>query len=77
MNNGNKSKTFSHRILLVVRLKEVIVKCSMPILWIARSGAPWRDLPDHYSLWKTVYARFCKWRDEGVLLTIFQEFNAE
>ncbi|EJQ98131.1 hypothetical protein II5_00044 [Bacillus cereus MSX-A1] len=47
------------------------------ILWICRSGAPWRDLPDHYGLWKTVYARFCKWRDEGVLLTIFQELNAE
>ncbi|MGQ4286610.1 transposase [Bacillus thuringiensis] len=47
------------------------------ILWIARSGAPWRDLPDHYGLWKTVYARFCKWRNEGVLLTIFQELNAE
>ncbi|EEM44873.1 Transposase [Bacillus thuringiensis serovar pakistani str. T13001] len=47
------------------------------ILWIARSGAPCRDLPDHYDLWKTVYSRFCKWRDEGVLLTIFQELNAE
>ena len=47
------------------------------ILWICRSGAPWRDLPDYYGLWKTVYARFCKWRDEGVLLTIFQELNAE
>ncbi|MGQ7172662.1 transposase, partial [Escherichia sp. R-CC3] len=47
------------------------------ILRIARSGAPWRDLSDHYGLWKTVYTRFCKWRDEGVLLTIFQELNAD
>ena len=32
------------------------------MLWIARSGAPWRDLPERYGFWKTAYARFCKWR---------------
>ncbi|WP_083858700.1 transposase [Paenibacillus sp. OSY-SE] len=25
---------------------------------MARSGAPWRDLPDHYGSWKTMYTRF-------------------
>jgi transposase len=31
------------------------------ILWIHRSGAPWRDLPDHYGPWTTVYDRFRRW----------------
>ena len=35
------------------------------VLWIACSGAPWRDLPERFGSWKTVYSRFCKWRDEG------------
>jgi transposase len=47
------------------------------MLWIARSGAPWRDLLEQYGSWKTVYSRFCKWRDNGVLLSIFQALNAE
>ncbi|MFL0198177.1 transposase [Clostridium sp. WILCCON 0269] len=47
------------------------------ILWIGRSGAPWRDLPERFGSWKTVYSRFCKWRDNGTLLNIFQTLNEE
>ncbi|MNL67344.1 hypothetical protein D3C87_1919170 [compost metagenome] len=33
-------------------------------LWIARSGAAWRDLPEErYGSWKTTYSRFYRWRD--------------
>lgn len=28
------------------------------ILWILRTDAPWRDLPEQYGNWKTVYSRF-------------------
>ena len=35
------------------------------IFRIACSGAPWRDFPERFGSWKTVYSRFCKWRDEG------------
>lgn len=37
------------------------------MIWIARSGAPWRDLPDHYAPWKRVYSRFRKWIKDGLL----------
>lgn len=48
------------------------------ILWIARSGAAWRDLPEErYGSWKTVYSRFCKWRDNGLLVEIFEALQVE
>ena len=45
------------------------------ILWITQSGSAWRDLPERYGSWKTVYSRFCKWRDDGTLQTIFNALN--
>ena len=47
------------------------------ILWITQSGAAWRDLPERYGSWKTVYSRFCKWRDDGTLQTIFHVLNKD
>ena len=36
------------------------------ILWIHRTGAPWRDLPDRYGPWQTVATRFYRWRAAGI-----------
>jgi transposase len=36
------------------------------ILWILRTGAPWRDLPERYGSWKTVYSRFRRWQAAGI-----------
>ncbi|NGP46934.1 IS5 family transposase [Bacillaceae bacterium SIJ1] len=48
------------------------------ILWIASSGAAWRDLPEErFGSWKTVYSRFCKWRNAGLLVDIFQALQVE
>ena len=56
-------------------------KCSRTILngivWIARSGAPWRDLPERYGSWQTVYSRFRKWIDDGILDNIFRILSLE
>jgi transposase len=40
------------------------------ILWILHSGAPWRDLPDRYGPWETVFAAFNRWREDGTWVRI-------
>lgn len=35
------------------------------ILWKVRTGAPWRDVPERYGPWRTVYARFVRWQQDG------------
>jgi transposase len=35
------------------------------MIWILSSGAPWRDLPERYGSWKTVYDRFRRYRIDG------------
>lgn len=42
------------------------------IFWILNTGAPWRDLPDRFGAWQTVYHHFAKWRREGVFDIIAQ-----
>ena len=36
------------------------------ILWILRTGAPWRDLPERYGPWQTIASRFYRWRKAGI-----------
>lgn len=37
------------------------------MMWILKSGSPWRDLPDRYGSWKSVYHRFQRWTDDGTI----------
>jgi len=37
------------------------------VLWVTKTGAPWRDLPDRFGPWKTVHDRFRRWRADGTL----------
>jgi transposase len=36
------------------------------ILWVARTGAPWRDLPERYGVWSSLASRFYRWRKAGI-----------
>ena len=36
------------------------------VFWVARTGAPWRDLPDEFGKWYTVYTRFWRWAQKDV-----------
>ena len=47
------------------------------MLWITHSGAQWRELPEVYVPWQSVYARFAKWRDEGTLEAVFRVLSAD
>jgi len=42
------------------------------VLWIARTGSPWRDLPEGFGKWFTVYTRFWRWVQKGVWERVFK-----
>ena len=42
------------------------------VLWVLRTGAPWRDLPGRYPPYQTCHRRFQKWIEEGVLGSVLE-----
>lgn len=45
------------------------------LFWKQRTGAPWRDIPERYGPWQTIYDRFVLWRRDGTwdrMLTALQ-----
>ena len=47
------------------------------ILWILCSGAAWRDLPERYGKWQTVYSRFRRWEEIGLFDRILDRLQIE
>ena len=43
------------------------------MVWLARTGSPWRDLPGEYGSWKTVASRFYRWRQQGIFDRLLAE----
>ncbi len=41
------------------------------VLWIAKTGAPWRDLPERFGKWNSVWKRFDRWARKGVWRKVF------
>jgi transposase len=46
------------------------------VIWIARTGAPWRDLPERYGNWNSVFQRFNRWAKAGVWEHVFRALQA-
>jgi transposase len=46
------------------------------VIWIARSGAPWRDLPERFGLWNSVFQRFNRWSKSGVWQSVFRALQS-
>lgn len=47
------------------------------LLWMCRTGAPWRDLPECYGKWITVYQRFNRWSRNGAMERLFTALQEE
>ena len=47
------------------------------IFYIAKTGVPWRDLPERFGPWKTIHVRFTRWNQRGILQNILEEFKKD
>jgi transposase len=47
------------------------------VLWIVRTGSPWRDLPAHFGNWSTAYTRFRDWVAADVFVRLFEAVAEE
>ena len=45
------------------------------VLWIARTGSPWRDLPEHFGHWNSIWRRFRRWALKGVFERVFNSLS--
>ena len=45
------------------------------VFWIGRTGAPWRDLPEFFGKWNSVYQQFRRWTVSGVWDVLLQALN--
>ena len=50
------------------------------VLWVARTGVPWRDLPERFGRWNSVWRRFDRWAKQGIwraVLEVWQDLDLE
>ena len=46
------------------------------VLWVLRTGSPWRDVPQEFGSWQTCWRRFDQWNADGTLAEILQRLQA-
>jgi transposase len=47
------------------------------MLWVARTGSAWRDLPAQFGPWETVHSRYARWRKAGIWQRILDTLDQE
>ena len=47
-------------------------RCVDAVLWIARTGAPWRDVPERFGPWNSAWRRFDRWSRKGTWKLVFE-----
>ena len=47
------------------------------VLWIARTGAPWRDLPERFGGWNNTFQRFGRWARSGVWARVMEALGGD
>jgi transposase len=60
-----------------VQLGAATIVYSWAVLWMARSGARWRDLPERFGRYGTVKQRYYEWVNRGFFQTIFNALNQD
>lgn len=47
------------------------------VIWVLRTGASWRDLPERYGPWQTVASRFYRWQKRGIWQRVLEELQRQ
>lgn len=47
------------------------------MFWVLNSGAPWRDLPERYGRWQSIYDRYRRWTREGLFDLILHRLHVQ
>ena len=47
------------------------------VIWRFRTGSQWREMPEEFGRWQTVYDAFARWRDAGVFAALMDGMIAE
>jgi len=63
-----KAGLLAQKIYVTENLDNIIIG----ICWKLRTGAPWRDLPERFGPWNTIYTQFNRWSKKGVIEALFK-----
>ena len=63
---------FDRSVWATWRLSKDNRKFINAVVWILKTGSPWRDLPANYGKWGTVHQRFIRWQRRGMWKKLFE-----